>query len=541
MAISPAELQNKITAAATTKMILAIAGVAAAIAVTIVVVLWSNQPVYHLLYSNVSAEDAATMTEKLKEQKVPYEIRDGGSIMVPQDRVHELRLMLAGQGLPTGGGVGFEIFDRTQLGMTDFVQKLNYRRAMQGELARTISELTEVEHARVHLVVPEKALFSDKKEQAGASVVLKLRGGRSLSQNQVQGIVHLVASSVEGLNPQNVTIVDTSGNVLSRPSEDPYGTHLTNYQTEYQRNLEKSFEERVQSILERAVGPGKVVVRVSGVLDFKQVERTEEKYDPDATAVRSEQRMEEKSSGSSTTASGVPGVLSNLPGAKNENPQAAGGKGGNSSQSNKTQETINYEINKTVNHILEPVGTLKQLSAAVLIDGSYEAVKGADGKETMKYIPRTDEELRKYEEIVKKSIGYNAERGDQVEVVSIPFESNISANNEEETVAAKSSQLAALLPFIKYAVAVVALLLVFLFIVKPLMKTILSPQAGLRDLSGFTALGAPLSRLGELEAASAYPQLQVSADGKAKEEAIKIARDNPQQTAKLLKAWINES
>ncbi|MDZ4384412.1 MAG: flagellar basal-body MS-ring/collar protein FliF, partial [Nitrospirota bacterium] len=449
--------------------------------------------------------------------------------------------MLAGQGLPTGGGLGFEIFDRTQLGMTDFVQKLNYRRAMQGELARTISELTEVEHARVHLVVPEKALFSDKKEQAGASVVLKLRGGRSLSQNQVQGIVHLVASSVEGLNPQNVTIVDTSGNVLSRPSEDPYGTHLTNYQTEYQRNLEKSFEERVQSMLERAVGSGKVVVRVSGVLDFKQVERTEEKYDPDATAVRSEQRMEEKSSGSSTTASGVPGVLSNLPGAKNENPQAAGGKGGNSSQSNKTQETINYEINKTVNHILEPVGTLKQLSAAVLIDGSYEAVKGADGKETMKYIPRTDEELRKYEEIVKKSIGYNAERGDQVEVVSIPFESNISANNEEETVAAKSSQLAALLPFIKYAVAVVAILLVFLFIVKPLMKTILSPQAGLRDLAGFTALGAPLSRLGELEAASAYPQLQVSADGKAKEEAIKIARDNPQQTAKLLKAWINES
>lgn len=540
MAISPAELQNKIAGAATTKMILAIAGVAAAIAVTIVVVLWSNQPVYHLLYSNISPEDAATITEKLKEQKIPYEVRDGGAIMVPQDRVHELRLMLAGQGLPTGGGVGFEIFDRTQLGMTDFVQKLNYRRAMQGELARTISELTEVEHARVHLVVPEKALFSEKKEQASASVVLKLRGGRSLSQNQVQGIVHLVASSVEGLNPQNVTIVDTGGNVLSRPSEDPYGTHLTNYQTEYQRNLEKSFEERVQSMLERAVGPGKVVVRVSGTLDFKQVERTEEKYDPDTTAVRSEQRVQENSSGSAVTASGVPGVVSNLPGAKNENPQAAGGKGGNSSQSNKTQETINYEINKTVNHILEPVGTLKQLSAAVLIDGSYEAIKGADGKETKKYIPRTDEELRKYEEIVKKSIGYNAERGDQVEVVSIPFESNISMN-EEATVTAKSSQLAATLPFIKYAVAVVALLLVFLFIVKPLMKTILTPQGGIGGRAGLIASGMPLSRVGELEAASAYPQLQVSADGKVKEEAIKIARDNPQQTAKLLKAWINES
>lgn len=540
MAISPSELQNKITSAGMTKMILAIAGVAAAIAVTVVVVLWSNQPVYHLLYTNVSAEDAATITEKLKEQKVPYEVRDGGAIMVPQDRVHELRLMLAGQGLPTGGGVGFEIFDRTQLGMTDFVQKLNYRRAMQGELARTISELTEVEHARVHLVVPEKALFSEKKEQASASVVLKLRGGRSLSQNQVQGIVHLVASSVEGLNSQNVTIVDTGGNVLSRPSEDPYGTHLTNYQTEYQRNLEKSFEERVQSILERAVGAGKVVVRVSSALDFKQVERTEEKYDPDATAVRSEQRMQENSSGSSTTASGVPGVMTNLPGAKNENPQAMGGKGGNSSQSNRTQETINYEINKTVNHILEPVGTLKQLSAAVLIDGGYEAVKGADGKETRKYIPRTEEELKKYEEIVKKSIGYNAERGDQVEVVSIPFESNI-AMNEEEAGAVKSSLLTAALPFLKYVVAIIAIVLVFLFIVKPLMKTILTPQTGMQNFPGLTASGSPMSRMSELEAASAYPQVQVSADGKVREEAIKIARDNPQQTAKLLKAWINEA
>lgn len=538
MAISTSELQNKIAAIPATKKILAIAGVAAAIAIIIVVMLWANQPVYHLLYSNLSPEDAGAIAEKLKELKVPYEINDGGAIMVPEDKVHELRLILAGQGLPTGGGVGFEIFDRTIIGMTDFVQKLNYRRALQGELARTISQLAEVEHARVHLAVPEKALFSEKKEQASASVVLKLRNRRTLSQNQVQGIVHLVASSVEGLNPQNITIVDTLGNVLSRPSEDPYGTHLTNYQVDYQRNLEKSLEERVQSMLERAVGPGKAVVRISSTVDFKQVETTEEKYDPDNVAVRSEQRAQENSTGSSTTASGVPGVLSNLPGGRGENPQATGGKGGTSSQSNRTQETINYEVNKTINHILEPVGTLRRLSTAVLIDGNYEMVKGADGKEARKYLPRTDEEIKKYTEIIKKAIGYNEERGDQVEVVSIPFESNISIN-EVETEPSKLFQIATLLPIIKYVVMAAIVLLMFLFIVRPLMKTILASKGQMEGVPGVAGYGGTFPRVSELEAA-AYPQIQIDAEAKAREEAVKIAKENPKETAKLIKAWISE-
>ena len=201
MAINPSELQSKLAAIPIGQKVMAVAGVAAMIAVVIAVVLWANQPVYHLLYANLSPEDAGTITEKLKGMKVPYEIQNGNAVLVPQEKVHELRLLLAGEGLPSGGGVGFEIFDRTSIGMTDFVQKLNYKRALQGELARTIGQLNEVEQARVHLVVPEKTLFSEKKESARASVVLKIRGGRTLSQNQVHGIVHLVASSVEGLNP----------------------------------------------------------------------------------------------------------------------------------------------------------------------------------------------------------------------------------------------------------------------------------------------------------------------------------------------------
>src|SRR3990170_4189163 len=470
MAINPSELQSKLAAIPIGQKVMAVAGVAAMIAVVISVVLWANQPVYHLLYANLSPEDAGTITEKLRVMKVQYEIQNGNAILVPQEKVHELRLLLAGEGLPSGGGVGFEIFDRTSIGMTDFVQKLNYKRALQGELARTIGQLTEVEQARVHLAVPEKTLFSEKKESARASVVLKIRGGRTLSQNQVHGIVHLVASSVEGLSAQNISVVDTRGNILSKPSDDGYAANLSTFQIEYQRNLEKSMEERVQSMLERAVGPGKVSVRISSVLDFKQVETTEEKYDPDTVAVRSEQRVQENSSGSAGNASGVPGVVSNLPAAKNENPQASGERGGSSSLSRKAQETINYEINKTVSHIVEPVGTIKRLSAAILIDGNYEIVKGADGKEMKKYVPRSVEETGKYTEIVKKAIGYSEERGDQVEVMSIPFESSALAG-EGEVVSESKFQIAALLPFIKYAVALVVAALIFIFIVKPLMKT----------------------------------------------------------------------
>ena len=542
MAIS-SDIQSKLAAVSTGTKIMAVAGIAASIAIITVIVMWANRPVFQVLFSNLSSGDAGAITEKLKELKVPYEIGDSGSVMVPEDKVLELRMTLASQGLPSGGGVGFEIFDKTTIGMTDFIQKINYRRALQGELSRTIGQLSAVEHARVHLAVPEKTLFSDKKEHTSASVVLKLRGGRALTQNQVQGIVHLVSSSVEGLNPQNITIVDTNGNVLSRPSDDSNNSQLSNYQNEYQRGIEKSLEDRVQSMLEHAVGPGKAVVRISGTLDFKQVETTEEKYDPDKVAVRSEQRSQDNSSGSSGTASGVPGVLSNLPGAKGENPKAAGGKGSNSSQSNRTQETINYEINKTVNHILEPVGNLKRLSAAVMIDGNYETVKGTDGKETRKYIPRTEEELKKYTEIVKTAVGYSEERGDQVEVLSIPFESNVSIN-EAEPESGKFGNLlgsSAILPIVKYLVAGITVLLIFMFVIKPMLKTVMAPKGHVGDYSGLIGAGGSFPRVSELETApaSAYQTGQVE-DAKFREEAIKLAKENPTQTAKLIKSWISE-
>ncbi len=270
---------------------------------------WIQRADYQVLYSHLSEEDAGLIIQKLREQKVPYTISTG-AIMVPSDKVYDVRLQLAGQGLPQGGGVGFELFDKTSFTMTDFVQKLNYRRALQGELARTIRSLSEVEQCRVHLAVPEKSLFINDDQRPKGSVLVRLKQGRSLSQGQVQGIVHLVSSSVEGLDPKDVAVVDSRGDMLTSAAEGSIG--ITSGQREYQRTIEKDLENRIVGILEPVVGKGKIRAKVSADIDFTKVEKTEERYDPDSQVARSEQKVMEKSMNGNR--GGVPGVSSNLPG-----------------------------------------------------------------------------------------------------------------------------------------------------------------------------------------------------------------------------------
>ena len=287
------------------RMIILIA-LAGSIAGLVAVGLWTQQPDMQVLFSNLAPDDAGAIVDKLKDSKVPYETSGGGTtILVPSAQVHDLRLELAGQGLPHGGGVGFEIFDRSTLGMSEFVQKLNYRRALQGELARMIAQMPEVERARVHLAMPERRLFATEQDRARASVVLSLRGGQMLAKAQVQGIVHLVSSSVEGLQARDVTVVDGHGQLLSNASNDETAG-LTGSQLEYQRTVEKDIETRIQSMLERIVGTNKAVVRVSSQLDFRKVETTEERFDPNGQVVRSEQRGQEKATGGNEQSGGVP-------------------------------------------------------------------------------------------------------------------------------------------------------------------------------------------------------------------------------------------
>jgi flagellar M-ring protein FliF len=436
----------------------------AILAVGLVSVLWmSGDGRHQLLYTQLTMEDAAAITAKLREMQVPYTIEgDGTTIMVPATMVYDTRLRLATEGLPQGGGTGFELFDQRSFGMTEFVQKLNYRRALQGELARTITQLAAVQSARVHIVLPEKSLFVEHQDKPTSSVVVKLVHGRRLSQAQIRGVAHLIGSSVEGLNPDDVTVLDINGDILSKNEGNTSFLSQTETQLSHQQTLEQQLERRVQSLLEHVVGKGKVLVRVSASLDFQHIERTEERFDADNPAIRSEQRSKEKGAGPGFFAIGLPGVRSNVD-VTNE-PQEQKNTQITTIREN---ETINYELTKTVSKIVAPSGEVKKISVAVLVDGSY---KTGDTEGAQTYVPRAAEELVKYEEIVKSAVGYNEARGDQVVVANTPFEPQ---GDLETLEMAKESQRAFWLNLGRYGAYVVLGLLFLMFIARPLVRWII--------------------------------------------------------------------
>ena len=267
---------------------------------------WVQQPQYRVLYSGLGGSDAAAVIEYLKSEKIPYRVSEGaGNIEVAAGRLYETRMALAGRGIPQGGGVGFEIFDKQTLGMTDFVQRLNYQRALQGELARSIAELDTVEAARVHLAMPERSLFVAEERRPSASVVLKLRPGRTLASEQISGVVHLVAASVEGLQPSDVTVVDVNGKVLSQDQEETDTRSPGKGLMTFQREIEQGYTESIESMLTRVLGPGHALARVTVALDMAQVEKTEESFDPDRVAVRNEKRSKETSATGASSSGGV--------------------------------------------------------------------------------------------------------------------------------------------------------------------------------------------------------------------------------------------
>jgi len=513
-----ADLADQIRGLPMKKMIVLLTVAALAITAGILLISWLQKADQQLLFANLSEEDAGAIIQKLNEQKIPY-TTSGGGIMVPADKVYEVRLQLASQGLPQGGGVGFELFDKTNFTMTDFVQKLNYRRALQGELSRTIRSLAEVEQCRVHLAVPEKTLFMQKDEKPKASVLLKLRPGRRLSQGQVQGIVHLVSSSVEGLDPKDVSVVNSNGDMLTAVVDENFA--MSGGQLDYQRNYERELEAKVIGMLEPVVGRGKVKARVAASLDFTKVEKTEEKYDPDSQVARSEQRNVEKTTGA--TSGGVPGVASNLPGKQ----QPVQTQPGTPAVSDKKNETINYEITKTISHVISPTGEIKKLSAVVLVDGTYAAAQGQADK---KYSPRTEEEVRQFEDMVKKAVGFSADRGDEVKVVNMPFEVIQQDDAVEATAASAPSPV---MPMVttasKYLVPLIGVVLLFLFVIKPLMSTVTVPVRA--SLPQTAALPQTVA---ELQKSIAAP------DRSSREQLIEWAKKNPKDATNLVKGWLEE-
>ena len=500
-------------------------GVAAlAFLALVAVAFMGSRTEYGVLYSNLDPTDAGRIVKELQTKGIPFKLaKQGTTILVPKDKVYALRLEFAGEGLPKGGGVGFEIFDKTNIGMTQFLEHVNYVRALQGELARTIRQLDPVEDARVLLVIPKKSVFLEEQKPPKATVVLKLRPGVDLKPSQVKAIVHLVASAVEGLKPENVTVVDTLGRDLTEmlaEKEGEMGAAVAKG-LEYKRKLEKLYEKKILSLLERTLGPGKAVAKVTVELDYSKVEKFKEVYDPE-NVVRSEQTVEESAQGKVPGVGGVPGVQSNLGPAQKI-------LANQSVNYTRRKVTRNYEISKTTERVVVPPGVIKRITASVTVDGHYEKVKKGKKEEEV-YKPLSEQELQSIKKLVMAAIGYNRKRGDVVEVVNLRFRNDLLKKEAEEL--KKMEQREFIISLIKYGAFFVFVILFLLFVIRPLVRYIIE-GGGAKEEPGVPLRGEGVaeevaSQAGVSQAAAAYSK----AAGVKEEEELELPE--PEELAKEL-------
>ena len=493
---------------------------------------WTGKAEFQPLYGQLDAEDASAILSKLREQKIEYRIASNGStILIPQELIYETRMQLASEGIPRGSGVGFEIFDNTKLGMTAFAQNVNYQRALQGELARTINRISEIESSRVHIVMTEKSLFVEEEEPATASIVLKMRSGKWLNQSQVNGIVHLVSSSVARLSPENVTVVDSMGKLLAGAKNPSSFGSVSSDQLDYQERVEKTLESRVRTMLESALGENKAIVRLSCSFNFKKQERTEEHYLPDNRVVRSEQQLKEMSAEPGTIPQGIPGIRSNLPG------DAATDRQSSLAESNrafeKSDRTVNYEIGKVISHIKEPMGEMTRISVAVLVDGTYKRI-GKKGQEVeWQYVARTPEEMQKFENLVKRAVNFDKSRGDQVDIVNIPFETTkLTVTDTPVVKEGWMDLLKQYQPYLKYGFLSLFLILSFMFFVKPIVRWLTEYSFG--DMQMFKQLP---KTVGELEGDFEPNATQLVFRDKASE----LITTDKEASLGVVRDWIKES
>lgn len=509
------------------------------ISLIVLVSRWSTQPEYAVLFSNLSTADSAAVVEKLKEQKVKYEIQgDGDTIAIsPPSMIHELRLMMAANGMPVGGKIGFEIFDSDNIGLTGFAERIKLNRALQGELERTIGTIEGVSHVRVHITQPEKSVFAKKGTEPTASVLLKLSKRDGLEKAQIIGITNLVAGSVEGLIPKNVSIVDSAGNLLNPPEEDEEkGFGVDTGRMQYQRSLEKAYAERIEQMISRVIGPGKVIARVSADLDFSSNEREEETYDPATQVIRSERSVVEGTG--ITQRGGVPGVVSNL----TNDPKLLAPPGSSPKDSGRQETLKNYEMSRAIVRSSSPRGTLTRLSAAVLVDGQYTLSTGQGGVIQKVFQKLSPEMVTQIENVVKGAIGYDVARGDTITVENIQF-----FNQDEDS----QSELASLsihdiVYYIWTAGTPIFVLMFFLIVVRPLIKFITKPDDNEINLERILPSGIEdlEKEIGTERVRPDIPEVEPAVDLSQLEDLISenstYVKENPQQAALLIRYWLNE-
>jgi len=464
---------------------------------------------YELLYPNLSITDSATIVSKLKEMKVDYKLgKDGTSILVPSSLKYQLRLDLASE-LPEGGVIGFESFNKTRFGETDTDKRVRYLAALQGELTRTIQEMAEVESAKVHIVLPEPSLFISENKPATASVLLKLKPYVNMDKQKVRSIIYFLSHSVEGLDPVNVTVIDVYGNLLSEGVVNEAGEQNNPSLTVTQMDVKKKFEDdlakSLQTMLERVKGSGKAVVRASVELDFDQVETSKEEYGD--KVLRSEQIKEETSEGLTTSDSGIPGTASNLP----DTPTYQAGENGETS-SESSEIIRNYEISKVIENRKKAPGEIKRMSVAVILDGQLST-----------------EEENEIKKIIAKAAGINEERGDSVEITSLPFNTESYTKMQEQLEKETSRQR--MMELIKYGVLGLGILTVFILVFFLLRRTtsrIIQPQEALqKSVINYEEMYDQLS-----------PEDQEKIQVQKRIE--KIAKTQPDNVAKVIRTWLAE-
>ena len=550
---------------------IAVAGAAAAtLAIIVALVVYGSQPEYGVLFSDLKPADAQGIIEKLKAANVPYELSGGGTtVSVPAERVAELRLQIAASGALSGGHVGFDIFDKNSFGATDFAQQVNYQRALEGEIAKTLEGMDEIETARVHVTRPRESLFADKTERAKASVMLRVRQGRELSRERTEAIINLIASAVEGLDPADVSVMDTRGRLLSSPGRTgggdaaAFGSHL-----EARQKLESETSARIVSLLEPVTGVGHVRSDVSADLDFSQIEQTEEKYDPKSAVIRSQQTSQEIRNDGTNGIGGIAGARANDP--TTQTPPAAPTASPAPTGAQRTAATTNYEIDKTLRHTVDGGGNLKRMTVSVVVD--YKMVNG-------NLTPRTPEELQKIRELVAAAVGTDEARGDQIVVQTIPFDQPTVDTHPLSWLERYRDLVRTAL---KYGLLTLAALLLIVFVIRPVRRALrqtsapVSPQlltgGGTPALAltsgqmeGMDAAGAALTSqrehdqlpgqttaprtVAELEAEMeaeiareiASPDLGTKRAIALKKQLIERGKGDPQAIAMTLRGWLQES
>lgn len=535
-----------------------IGGAVATLALIGALVFYATRPEYAVLFSDLRPADAQAIIEKLKQSNVPYQVSNGGTtISVPAERLSELRLQIAASGLLSGGHVGFDLFDRNNFGATDFTQQVNYQRALEGELARTLEGMEEVESARVHITRPRESLFTERSERAKASVMLRVRQGRELSRERTEAIVALVSSAVEGLDPQDVSVMDTRGRILSAPARvglndaGAFNSHL-----EARRKLEAEMAARIVSLIEPVAGTGRVRADVAADVDFSQIEQTEEKYDPRSAVIRSQQTSQEVRNTTGAQSGNIVGARANDPTAQ-PTPTATAAQPTVGEQ--RTMTATNYEIDRLVRKTTGGGGRISRLSVSVLVD--YKNVNGVA-------VARTGEELKKIQDLVAAAVGINPGRGDQVVVQTIPFDQP-NAEAAQPTWLERYRDLVR--AGIKYGSLVLVALLVILFVIRPVRRTLQKATAVASEpqllpagaaLVGESAaaptdsaatvaelatprtvaeLEAEMAAEGRREEALEEPPIEAVRAAEIRRQLIEQSHKDPELVAMTIRGWLQET